>query len=345
MPSEAACPRMELRKIQMTGGASYTVTLPKDWVVGAKLSPGDVVGITQHADGSLMMHPHARARASRARYDIEIAGDDTAATFRMVIAAYLNGYDVIALRSKKHLAEPARRAVRLACRRIVGLQVVEEDGHGIVLQDLADPKEFHVEKVLRRMQAIARAMQEDAVRAFGEPSEDILSSLAERDDEIDSLYWMINKQYHAILRDPAYGARMDVTTNQALNYLMAARLVERVADHALRIAKNVDAMRGDEIGGKLASKIEKHARKAFQLFADAMSAFHKQDATAANAIIGEASRFEATQDTVIRDALSLGGEGILHVAYALDSIGRTAAYAADIAEIAINHRVVMSRGQ
>jgi phosphate uptake regulator len=152
---------------------------------------------------------------------------------------------------------------------------------------------------------------------------------------------MVNKQYHAILREPSYATKMELTANEALNYLMAARLIERVADHAVRIAENVEAMRGDEIHAKLAHRIEKQAKRAFQLFGDAMATFHKRDATAANAIISEAALFRASQDNIIKESLSLGGESILHVAYALDSIGRTAAYAADIAETAINHRVVM----
>src|SRR5205809_5167029 len=34
---------VELRKLQMTGGASYTISLPKDWVKEQGLKVGDVV--------------------------------------------------------------------------------------------------------------------------------------------------------------------------------------------------------------------------------------------------------------------------------------------------------------
>jgi hypothetical protein len=73
-----------------------------------------------------------------------------------------------------------------------------------------------------------------------------------------------------------------------------------------------------------------------------MSAFHKRDLEAANRIIEEARAFQAAQDAVLHESLSLGGESILHVAYALESVGRTSAYAADVAEVAINHAVAMA---
>lgn len=340
--SKEAVPTMELRKIQLTGGSSYTVTLPKEWVTQAKLAAGDVVAFSSQSDGSLAIHPGARGPAVPVRHDIDIAPEESEdATFRRIIAAYLSGYDVIAVRSKRPIGAATRRAVRQAAKRIIGLELVEEEAGALVLQDFLDPREFHMDKGLRRMQALTRAMQEDALRAFGEGVEDLHAIIAERDDEVDRLYWMVNKQYHAILRDPSYAQKMGLNASQALNYLLAARIVERTADHALRIAHNAAAMRGDDIGVKLAHKVEKQARRATQLFAEALTAFHKQDVAAANRIIGEAQAFKAGQDAVIRESLSLGGESMLHVAYALESAGRTAAYAADVAETAINHRVAM----
>ncbi len=333
---------MELRKIQLTGGSSYTVTLPKEWVDQAALKAGDVVGFNSQADGSIAIYPHARFNAEHAKYEAELTAEDPDANFRTIVAAYLNGYDVIVIRSKKPLSAATRRAVRTASKRIIGIQVVEEDAHSVTLQDFMDPKEFHVDKGLRRMQTLCRNMQEDALKLFSERLDDFETVFNERDDEVDSLFWMINKQYHAILRDPSYAQKMGLNANQALNYLMCARLIERTADHAARMAESIAAIRGDKVQHKLESRIEKQARKAVQLFADSLLAFHKQDIDMANHIIGEAHAFKTVQETVMKESLSLGGESILHVALTLESIGRTAAYAADVAETAINHRVVMA---
>jgi len=317
------------------------VTLPKEWVLQAKLAAGDVVGFLPQVDGSLAILPHARREAPASKFDADLTSEDTAAAFRTIVAAYLNGYDVINVRSKKPMSSSIRRAVRLASKRIIGIQIVEEDANSILLQDFMDPKEFHIDKALRRMQAIARTMQEDALKVFETPMEEE-ATIEERDDEVDSLYWIINKQYHAILRDPTYAQKMGLNAKQAFNYLMVARLIERTADHAVRIASNIQALHGSDIQKKLENRIEKHARRATQLFADALQAFHKQDVDAANRLIGEVEAFKNAQDGVIKESLSLGGEDILHVALALDSIGRTAAYAADISETAINHKVAMN---
>ena len=45
---------MEIRRVQMTGGASFVVTLPKDWAEGQKIKKNDPVGLIVQPDGTLL---------------------------------------------------------------------------------------------------------------------------------------------------------------------------------------------------------------------------------------------------------------------------------------------------
>src|SRR5207302_5021545 len=46
---------VELRKLQMTGGASYTVSMPKDWGKEQGLKVGEVVVIISRSESSLTL--------------------------------------------------------------------------------------------------------------------------------------------------------------------------------------------------------------------------------------------------------------------------------------------------
>ena len=48
---------MEIRKIQITGGNSYVVSLPKSWVNDAGLKAKDAVLVLPQADMSLLVVP------------------------------------------------------------------------------------------------------------------------------------------------------------------------------------------------------------------------------------------------------------------------------------------------
>lgn len=330
---------MELRKVQLTGGASLTVTLPKAWSEKVGLQPGDVVGCVQQPDGTLVIQPHAKGERQVQRYVVDISDEQGEYVFRKVIAAYLMGYDVIVVSAKRPLPPAARLALRQAVRRIIGLEIVEEEAQSMTVQDFLDPREFHMDKALRRMVMLTQAMQEEAFAALLDPNPDLLKSIRDRDDEVDRLYWLVSKQYHAILRDGSYGAKMDLTSSQALNFLLAARLIERTADHADRIATHaLDLPRGRQVEALL-PRLEKEARRAAELFREAVQTFVKKDARKANALVETANQFPRSLEKLLKDAAALGGEPVSHLAVIIESIGRTAAYAADVGEVAINHKV------
>lgn len=333
---------MDLRKVQLTGGSSIAVTLPKSWIEKSRLQPGDVVGCTQQPDGSLAIHAHAKGERELQRYVVEAGEEEAEYLFRKIVAAYLSGYDVIAVTSRRPLPPAARLSIREAVRRIMGLEIVEEEPNSITVQDFLDPREFHMDKALRRMSMLTQAMQEEAFQALLDPQPDVLRSLKDRDDEVDRLYWLVNKQYHAMLRDASYAAKMDLTASQALNFLLAARLMERTADHAARIAEQALQVPQGKQTDAFMARLEKEGRRAADLFKEAVQTFLKKDAKKANAVIDAADAFLRSQEKLLKDAAALGGEPVSHLAFIIESVSRTAAYAADIGEVAINHKVAIA---
>src|ERR1700739_1462109 len=84
---------MEIRKIQITGGTSYVVSLPKSWVNDAGLKAKDAVLVMPQADMSLLVIPKNELRkGSKSEVLMEMqdnADRDTA--LRTFISYYLAG--------------------------------------------------------------------------------------------------------------------------------------------------------------------------------------------------------------------------------------------------------------
>ncbi|MEM3897476.1 MAG: AbrB/MazE/SpoVT family DNA-binding domain-containing protein, partial [Nitrososphaerota archaeon] len=86
---------MELRKIQITGGSTYIVSLPKNWAESLGLKPGDYVQILMQPDMSLLLIPGGR----RIDAPLEAFIDASSASslgevVREFISCYLAGYDI-----------------------------------------------------------------------------------------------------------------------------------------------------------------------------------------------------------------------------------------------------------
>ena len=60
-------PREELRKIQVTGGSTYIISLPKSWIKQMGMKRGSLVRINQNDDLSLLLKPHGMASEEKTR--------------------------------------------------------------------------------------------------------------------------------------------------------------------------------------------------------------------------------------------------------------------------------------
>ena len=327
---------MEARKLQKTGGSTYTLSLPKAWVLDAHLKAGDAVFIDALGDGALVLRPSPATPPSRRAKVIEVTpGEPRDHLLRKLIGAYVSGYAVLDLRFKPDAGPMVRRVARDFTRMVIGPQILEETRSSLILQDLSNPAEMSAEKSLRRMYMTARAMHEDALEALRTRDEALAKDVAQRDEDVDRLYWMVAKQYSlAHLGGPTTSA--DWRRTGIHNYRLVAKLLERVADHAERIAAAASAI-GPPLEPRLLKDLQAGSGTALAILDQAFGALMARDADGANRAVDRAHELQKLVDSLAHRVATHKGEELLALGSVVDSIQRTGGYATDIAEIAINH--------
>ncbi len=328
---------MELRKIQVTGGSTHVVSLPKKWVDRNDLGRSDPVAIHEEPDGSLLIVPHADAKPRSRKIALDLPDDvSEAGIVRRLVGAYLAGADEIRLRSNGRMDPKIRAIVRGAIRDLVGVEILEESADDIALQDLAGASDMDLRKTVTRMHRIARIMFDDALHALEHQDHDVALDVTERDDELDRLEWHISKQMHALLDQPRLAARLQVRPAEALNFFLVARAIERMGDHASKICRNVRVLPHQPLPAEVLASITQQADAIRQVWDDAFAALKRNDFEQASAAVdfgktlgpwrGQLGSLLQREDPAIVGPLTLIG----------DSIDRTRGYAIDIAETAMN---------
>ncbi|HKL29773.1 MAG TPA: phosphate uptake regulator PhoU, partial [Natrialbaceae archaeon] len=169
---------METRKVQVTGGSTYTVSLPKDWATKNDVSAGSQVEFYPE-DDSLLLTPKTEEERVRGTMDIsDLEGEKLT---RAVMTMYVSGFDVIALEAGR-ITSDQRRAIRTATQGLVGLEVLEETGDRVVIRDLLDSSELSIHNAVTRMGLISESMLADAVAALTGDDDDLAHDVIERDD-------------------------------------------------------------------------------------------------------------------------------------------------------------------
>lgn len=335
---------METRRLQRTGGTTFAVTLPKDWAVHHALKPGDLIGIAAESDGSLRVVNLQGRPGTKRRFHLEAGRMSEAALARRLVAAYLAGFDVIEVRGASELSVAQKETTRRLAARLVGPEIVEETDTAVVLEDLLDPQDFDLLRGLKRIHVLVRGMVHDALGAVRSRDAKVIEDVRRRDDEVDRLYWLVLKQYYLILGDPLLGVRLGLDPKRALGKLLAARLLERIGDHAELIGVRGLALDVKRVPPDLLEKTQELGGAAVRIMDGAFQALLARDAAAADHAIEETRALRDLQQLVIARATTLEGRVGVPLALLLESIDRISAYATGIAEMAINADLMGASG-
>lgn len=328
------------RRIQKTGGSTFIISLPKSWVVGRGLKPGDVLFFAPRSDGSLTVYPEEGARGDEVRRSVEVSNDMASDhLFRLLVAEYIAGAPLLEVRANVRMSAKTRDVVRSFAQRMIGPEILEETAEAVVLQDVVGANPLPIPSVIRRMHQMVRAMQTDAMAAFRAQDPSIAKDVVERDWEVDRLHWFVQKQVTTALRDARTLASLGLTLPECSTYLLASRVLERIADHAVRIAETVEMLGREKPPEALIEELEGMAAAAAKTLREALDALDAKDIAKANAVVDDAKRVTKQREKILRELATKRGRLAVGLAYVLESLERSAFYASDLAEIAINHAV------
>jgi phosphate uptake regulator len=228
-----------------------------------------MVGISEAADGKLIVDARYGAEPSPRTAVLE-PGPHLG---REIIGKYLLGFDVVRVEGRERLGFEVREAVKNTVSHLVGLEIVEEDHSGIVLQCLLEPSGFPPEKILRRGYAIAAGMHRDVVNAFVEGDVQLAKSVIARDDEGNRLYFLLVRILRTIIQNPSLSEKLGVGPIECLDYRLAASLVEAIGDECVRAAQKTVELDGLNLSRNMAKLFMGLQAVCYEAHEEALNAF------------------------------------------------------------------------
>ncbi|MEM4020766.1 MAG: PhoU domain-containing protein [Nitrososphaerota archaeon] len=329
---------MELRKIQITGGSTYIVSLPKNWAESLGLKPGDYVQILMQPDMSLLLIPGGR----RIDAPLEAFIDASSASslgevVREFISCYLAGYDIVKVKFGQRVDEYKAHLKAVMRSKLIGLETVEESTDCMVVRCLLGFVEFPIKDAVARMHSMVCSMCADALKALKLQDSSLAKDVIQRDDEVDRLYFFIVRGLKMAVEDRVLMKDMGMSPRECLGYRVVVKSMERIADHAARIAKLSMSVNLANVSN-LISKVISVAELSLKIYESCMESLFKMSSKQANAAIDEVERFHELESKAVNEVLSskLDAKTLTGMRLILESIRRIADYGADIAEIVLN---------
>jgi len=330
--------KMDIRKVQMTGGSSYIITLPKDWIKSLNIKKNDSVGLIAQSDGTLLITPNLDKEQLQKikRFDVENIIDQDF-LLRRLIGAYITGYNTIELNSSKRMAPTVKMIVRKFTHTTIGQEIVEETDNKIIIKDLLNPTEMPFDRTIKRMYIIVKGMYEDILSAILKNDKKLAEDILLRDNEVDRLHWLVARQHNIIMQNVSFAEKMGITIELANTSFLISRIIERIGDHVIRIANNAINILDNKTDEKLIEKLQSASLFAIDIFNKSITSFLRKDVRAANETIEIIFKLELKCKELNRMVLKQKGEFVISIGYIIDSIRRIGDYSSDISENVINY--------
>jgi AbrB family looped-hinge helix DNA binding protein len=263
--------RGETRKVQLTGGATLIVSLPKEWAKRIALSPGDEVIVVTQPDDTLVVIP--KKLGKRAGVVAELVINQPVAVEeveKLFMTLYIGGAETIIVKFSPQAFGLRRQIKDFIRRRVVDMEIVEEASDRLIVQSMVSATELAVVDVAGKMMRLVGNMLTDLIVGLDRDDVTLLKDVIERDDEVDRLYWLMERQLKraAMSRYVMLELKID-DPRDIVEFVIIAKSIERMADHICRIAYvNQEEKVDMRVLSPILTKVAEFLRQAETLLAE-----------------------------------------------------------------------------
>lgn len=274
----------ETRKLQLVGGSTLSVSVPKPWADRAGLKPGDRILLEPLPCGALRIGAvHAAQDRAPSRQEIDVTGLTPRQVEQRVIALYLSGRDFIEVSARPVIPPATLTILETLPRRINGLEIIEQGATRLVLQDMVDPTEFKPLPAFDRQYGLASRMHRDILAGIAQDDADACEAALLRKQDIDRLGWTTTKQHRVLLQRAYDGIGSDLPPHHVLIFASATNLVLRLGRQGAQLAQAAHDLIASRIDDQTRSGIVEVGTRALHICDEAARALHSADIESADA--------------------------------------------------------------
>jgi phosphate uptake regulator len=227
----------ETRRLQLTGGSTYTVSLPKKWVSEHGLKSKDEIRIEWRPSGNLRIIPEVTSLRKRRHFQIQLDEIDDEFLLDYLIGAYLSGSELIRIKSSSQFERSHRRSIRQFIQTTRGIEISNETDSSIEMIALLNSAEMPLHSSLNRMYLLVTSQVRDVLEVLCGGESNILEDCEEREKEVDALRLLLERQVGQILESASVETSFGTTRWEAAELSNIVRTLERMGDHCYILSK------------------------------------------------------------------------------------------------------------
>lgn len=277
---------MEPRKVQKVGYSTLSVSLPMNWAKKAGVEKGDLVFISEEADGALRLTTEQGKVEDSTVFIVDVDKcDNTKVLARVIVGNYVLGRNVIKVESERRLMREQIESIREVTQRLLGIGIIEESDRHLLLQCSINPNNFPLETVVRRLFVITSIMFKEVLDSLIDGDMELAKDAITREYEADTIYWLLARllasaqQSRAISESIGISDPMDIVQHSIIAWYL-----EMIGDRVNNIAENIIRLQPirHESDDDLIDRLTQIGMIAFTMFDKAVKSVFDRNLTVAS---------------------------------------------------------------
>jgi len=205
---------MEIRKLQLIGGSSYMVSLPKGWIDLNSLRKGDELVLNVDSN-HIWIHPKKCSTVSKGFIRIEKCNLSFLKHF--MHSLYVQGFDEIVVEG--NFTPELTTKISDIARGLIGMEIIDAKSDRVILKFIVDAELI---EVLNRMSQIVSMMLQLLKSGIKERKTKELLEVAKLERDADRLYMLAVRQENRLMKELSCPSKWN-----DLKFVLGARVVAK----------------------------------------------------------------------------------------------------------------------
>jgi phosphate uptake regulator len=303
-------------------GSSILISLPTEWIKKNFLSKGKSINIETNSDNTISIYsinqnedikiefnyhtnnPEERTKNNVNKKDLTNGKttEDIQILLNKIFGAYLLGYNIINIKSIEPISFEDSETIKNSIRKLIGLEIVDENNHNINLQFLLDAKTLNIEKILKMMNSIITGMLRETIYPInGNFNQDLKKKISSRDDEIDRQYFLLVRLLRTAIMNKKLASTLNLSNIDMLDYRIAANFLETAGDLITELISYLTEVKEDK---QIIELIKKTGESLEEMQTYSIEAFTKMSRDKAFKVIENYEEFKGSLSEIKKNIKS-----------------------------------------
>ncbi|WP_436930691.1 AbrB/MazE/SpoVT family DNA-binding domain-containing protein [Halosimplex halobium] len=244
------------RQVQKLGSSTVGVSVPAEWAQAQDIDESDQLIVRESKSGdSLLLIPESPADEDpETRINAETLEQDSLE--RVLVSQYVLGRQLIHIDGSDSLDLAHCDGVTEAEKRLMGLNVVEQNDDSVTIRCSVAPSDFDITTLLERLHRTEASMRASAVSGLTDGNAAAARTVAGRYRQVEKLYFLFLRLLFATYRNPRLRQAVGLEAElPIIGFRSIASDILSMADTACDIASIVTKQDGQLLDPEMSERI------------------------------------------------------------------------------------------